>query len=449
MIKSEFRRRLWQLGWSLSLLLTLITISYAKENINASWLEVALKLQRDIDNDAPLSEATFIGTHNSYNAKAYQNSKLRYLDPNQLLTLTQQLDQGIRSIELDAHWTSSANGKSLTHELLLCHARGNHTGCGIYDRPLTEGLSEIRMWLMTHPQEVLLIYIEPFVNGHEPRLAHQLQQYLGPFLYIPQQADPTRSQHSCTSLPATLSKSEVIRAGKQALLIVKGCVGLGTPQDQAQFPERLADVVFTGSGNIPHHPYSFIDEKVNQFLGYPDCAQHVFADDYEHTSLWRIFEDRTILSNIGHKQRKLLATDMRELMRCGINWPTMDMLRSHDERFVTAIWSWAPNYPQDQAGQCAIYRYNEGIKNVPCDSARRGFACYASKTHTTRVFNIPGTPEIGTDLCHKIAGPDFRFAMPVNGKQLQWIREEMQSAHVQETWLNYQLKDDRWIVGGY
>ncbi len=440
---------LWQLGLSLLITLFLNTSSLANHAAATLWVQQALQLQRDIDKDAPLNEATFIGTHNSYNARAYQNTTPRYMDPNQIISITEQLDQGIRSVELDVHWTTALQGKHLAHELLLCHARGNHTGCSIYDRPLIEALTEMRYWLLAHPHEVILVYLEHFLNGHEPRLAHQLNQYLGAFLYTPNHVDPTRTPNRCLSLPSQLSKNSVLKAGKQVILIVKGCVGMGTQEDQTQFPERLADVVFTGSGNIHNNPYTFIDAKIDKFFGFPDCAQTVFDHDRDHTSLWRIFEDRTILSNIGHKQRKLLPADMRELMRCGINWPTMDMLQTNDERLVTAIWSWAPNYPQPQLGNCAIYHYNEGIKNVPCDTPRHGFACYAVKTQSMQVLNVTDTPDTGNDLCRKVAGPGFTFAMPINGKQLQWIREAMQSAHVQETWLNYQFRDGQWTVGGH
>src|SRR3990167_11298028 len=92
------------------------TTSYA-----STWIEKALKLQREIDLNAPLNEATFIGTHNSYNSKFYANP-VRYIDPNQLLSITDQLETGIRSLEFDVHWTTN---KNLLKDLLLCHAGSN------------------------------------------------------------------------------------------------------------------------------------------------------------------------------------------------------------------------------------------------------------------------------------------------------------------------------------
>jgi hypothetical protein len=90
------------------------------------WVQEALKLQREIDLYAPLNEATFIGTHNSYNSKSYALRILRYIDPNQLLSINDQLNAGVRSLEFDVHWTRN---EYLSKDMLLCHAPASHIGC--------------------------------------------------------------------------------------------------------------------------------------------------------------------------------------------------------------------------------------------------------------------------------------------------------------------------------
>src|SRR5947208_16682357 len=81
------------------------------ETFKHSWTAAALKLQREIDLNAPLNVATFLATHNSYNSKSYQIPFVRYIDPNQNLSIYDQLEIGVRSIELDAHWSLTQDFK--------------------------------------------------------------------------------------------------------------------------------------------------------------------------------------------------------------------------------------------------------------------------------------------------------------------------------------------------
>ena len=134
------------------------------QSANSKWLMRALALQRQIDLNAPIIQATFIGTHNSYNSESYRIPFIRYIDPNHTLSVYEQLEAGARSIELDAHWYQGRYGKK---DILLCHGRPNHLGCSMFDRPFREGLLELREWMKAHPQEILLIYIERHLDGHE------------------------------------------------------------------------------------------------------------------------------------------------------------------------------------------------------------------------------------------------------------------------------------------
>jgi|GEM_PF-1130741 len=411
-----------------------------------SWLATALKLQSEIDLYVPLNEATFIGTHNSYNASHYA-TPLRYLDPNQTLSIYDQLEAGVRSIELDAHWTMNSRAAKA---ILLCHGQDNHLGCSIFDRSMSEGLEEIRNWLKANPKEIVLLYIERHLDKHEPRLAAMLEEYLGPFIYKASLARKNGDKpKGCVALPSALTKDAILKAGKQLIIVTKNCDGSSVRyEEEDKFSQHWNDYVFAGIGDIPSRPYTFIDSTMNAFTAYPDCGKStVFQDDNNHVSMWRIFEDRTRLSSIERPQRKLQPEDMQELMRCGINWPTMDMLTAADPRLVAAIWSWAPSYPQESKGQCAIYKKDSGIQNIPCEQMVAGYACREKNTNELKAVSLIGPWSSGESTCQLSAGKNWHFATPINGYQMNSLKESMGTLMLTEVGLNYSAdKNGHWVA---
>jgi hypothetical protein len=413
-----------------------------------SWTYRALALQRDIDVNAPLNQATFIGTHNSENAISYQIPFIRYVDPNQILSIYDQLEVGVRSVEYDVHWYLGAHFKK---DILLCHALANHLGCSSFDRPVTEGLAELRDWLKSNPGEVVLLYFDrsTALDGHEPRLTNYLQEYLGDFIYKPTVVrDATDHTSSCVSLPGTISKADVLKAGKQLLLITKKCDGTNPSyEEQDVYKLNWNDYVFAGMGNVPNNQFNFIDSTIgSDFTAYPDCSKStVFADDPAHTTMWRIFEDRTILSNILEKNRLLLADDMKTMVNCGINWQTMDMLSVGDDRLTAAIWSWAPNFPAVGKGDCAVYKNGGGIENSDCKKPADGFVCQHATTHEFKAVATAAEWQDGEKVCQATAGVLWHFAMPINGNQMFLLKQMVGNAGLSEVWLNYRANvTGRW-----
>lgn len=438
-----FRKNSWTIT---ALLFASLAQAYALPNdeqaakmtaFKDSWTAKALKLQRIIDLKTPFNEATFIGTHNSYNSKSYEIPLTRYIDPNQLLTLYDQLEMGVRSVELDAHWTFN---DKMEKQILLCHGRPTHIGCGPFDRRIEEGLQEIQKWLKANPNEVVLLYIERHLDGHEPRLANYLNAYLGNFIYKPTQID---KHASCTTIPGTLTKYDVLKAGKQLLIVGKGCDGDHPKyEEENKFPEKWSNFVFVGIGDMPKDKYTFLDETITSFLPYPDCSKsNIFYPDPEHSSMWRIFEDRTHTTNIVRKEKKLESADMVALMRCGINWPTMDMLAIDDPRLTAAVWSWAPDHPKNGNGNCAIYQSGVGIENVDCNQANiSGFACFDNKSHSMHVVSGEGAWSQGEAIC-QMQDSRWHYTVPVNGLEMGSLKEAADQMGIESVWLNYGVND--------
>ena len=402
-----------------------------------SWLDNTLALQREIDINAPLNRATFLGTHNSENSYSYQIPFLRYLDPNQILSITEQLDAGIRGLEFDVHWFITSH---LSYDVLLCHGLPNHVGCSPFDRPVTEGLDELRTWLDGHKQDVVILYFDrgTALDGHEAVLADYLQRYLGDKIYQPTQIN---QQSSCTSLPGTISKADVLKAGKQLLIITKDCDASQTAWN---------NWVFAGIGNVKSHAFNFIDSSIDEdFTDYPACSQTTtFQDDPDHTIPWRIYEDVTMVSNFEAPTRRITAQDEKTMVKCGINWQTFDNLTQADPRLRAAIWSWASGYPQTGAGNCAYYTADQGIKNTDCQNIKSAYACQDATTLTFQVATqTPNNSQAGESACQTQLGSTWHYAAPINGHEMELLRVALAQTGQTEVWLNYHTSDNaHWLV---
>lgn len=424
---------------TLFILLFLLTqASYANDDVEhfkASWVGKALALQREIDVNVPLNKADIIGTHNSYNAKDYQIPLIRYVDPNQIYSLYDQLELGARSVELDAHWTWGHWGK----EILMCHGTSSHLGCSAFDRPFTMGLQELRSWLNNNPHEVVLLYIERHVDGHEPRLTSELIKNLGNFIYKPTLLrKPNETPGTCMSIPTeTLTKADVLKAGKQVIIVTKECADpAASYEEQNQFKENFNDYVFSGMGHMDKAPFTFLDSTHDSDVTpYPDCsASSIFVSDPEHTTMWRLYDDLTAVSSLEKPKHKITIDDMHTMLRCNINWQAMDMMDVNDDRLRASIWSWAQDYPKAAGGQCAIYKRDTGIENISCETRLTAYACQEKTSHNWKAVFATGKWQDGETFCQSLAGSEWHFAMPINGKEMFLFQQHNSN---QDTAVNY------------
>lgn len=85
------------------------------------WGERVLTIQNSLDNDSPLNQSTWAGTHNSNSNN--DDDDIHNLVLNQSRGLKEQLDEGIRSLVLDVHYTWS--------DVRVCHNNVDMWG-GLY-----------------------------------------------------------------------------------------------------------------------------------------------------------------------------------------------------------------------------------------------------------------------------------------------------------------------------
>lgn len=97
------------------------------------------------------------GTHNSNVSYAYLNAL-----PNQTYTITRQLNDGIRHLDLDIDYCRAGENSGT---ICLCH--GNDSCETLGGITAGRGLREIRDWLMENPSEVVVLNFESYLEGED------------------------------------------------------------------------------------------------------------------------------------------------------------------------------------------------------------------------------------------------------------------------------------------
>lgn len=313
----------------------------------ASWLHRAIGLQRELDRHAPLVDALFPHTHNSFNSEAYTPSLSR-TDNNQLLSLTDQLRLDMRAIEIDIHRAPSVTEGRVG--VVACHAQAGggtlvHPGC-TNEEPLSFYLAELRAWLDLNPDELVLLYLENKLDGdaaaHDEAAAN-IAEHLGDLVFTT--ASP------CAEMPYDSTRADVL---PKQVLIVGNC-GPGA------------------WGGWVHERGGRWDESSNPAGDDYDCAAERERDDYDG-EITRRYEDRTWLTAMVGGEGGITKAEMASMVACGVNLVGFDMLHPDDERLETLVWSWAADEPS--APGCALQGADGRWVSRPCREKHR-VACFA------------------------------------------------------------------------
>src|SRR5205807_1137274 len=143
-------------------------LTAARDAYLRSWVHRTVAFQYRLGGSLPLGQAQWLGTHNSFNSFS-DGPTPSHLDSNQQLSLSQQLDIDIRALELDPHWLPRVNSAGGT--VVICHGlvySQENGGCTT-EPPLTAVLPELDHWLLAHPSQVILLYLD---NNFGPAAAY-------------------------------------------------------------------------------------------------------------------------------------------------------------------------------------------------------------------------------------------------------------------------------------
>jgi hypothetical protein len=202
----------------------------ARDAYQASWVHRTAQFQYDLGDPLALRDVQWIGTHNSFNSLS-SSFTLSHADSNQQLSLTQQLDIDVRSVELDLHFIPQLLGLLGTRAVTVCHGQGPEVydlGCTT-EPTFAKVLPEIASWLNApaHSDEVVLLYLEDNLKNataYASAIATLDQVLRRPngtsLIYKPAPAD--KAANGCVPLPLGTSRDDV-RASGARVVIVGSC----------------------------------------------------------------------------------------------------------------------------------------------------------------------------------------------------------------------------------
>lgn len=385
----------------------------------------ALQQQWQLGLSLPLRDALVPATHNSFNyTNASTPPALSGLDPDQLYSFTQQLNMDIRGMELDVHWFPSV--KTGANAPLLCHAQPNHIGCTI-ERTLADGLQEIRAWLDAHPDQVIILDVEEHlddqiddVSQSFPAAAAVIESTLGKtsakdLILRPGEpgADGSCSNHK---IPLDLSPAQILAAGKQVLIYSSGC-GHDAGWDA---------IIHDQSNRLQGPSTDFGDSQ------YSDC--HFSRAQYE-SSWTRFYDSSTLVDAVSGSGTALPVSpaQIRQMVRCGVDMPSINFLDPHTEQLRSYVWSWAYGQPLASASQACAVHNGDGYFQAEACGQLLAYAC--DDGNNWQVTRERGAFADGEAAC-ATEYPGSHFAVPRNGYQNELLKTAKTQASTDRVWLN-------------
>ena len=400
-----------------------------------TWLHEALLLQERLDRDRAFGQIQWHATHNSFNAAAYTG--VGYFDFNQVVSIGDQLELGIRTLELDAHWypSDAAGGAAAP---VLCHAQGADVfqiGCTKKARPLADGVQEVADFLAEpgHEDTVVIVGVEDVLEEHvapsgsrsvpeaHDQAAAIFQSVLGSQVYRPPQ------DGTCHPLPLDLTKNQVLAAGARVIL-ASDC-GSGTSWTGWFFSDTPKK-----KGN-------------DGFTPYPDCDSSFFsASDYANGRT-RVWQDSTFISSLVSPELRPIDPPTLTAMRgCPLSEAALDQLRPDDQRATAMVWSWAPGEPPpSQSAACATSQSDGHFASSSCDVSLRA-DCRTADGWSITTDSVPW--DGAAQACAAGFGSAASFAVPETGFDNSHLKAAKAAAGVTEVWLGYRDRSGRgeWAV---
>lgn len=382
------------------------------------WTLRALDLQYELASDLPLRDTPWTYTHNSFNSKAELGDRsVSANDPNQRIDVVAQLDEGVRSLEIDTHlFFSPTDPRVGPMGPVVCHATETHAGCS-GEKPLKAVLGEIRGWLDRHPRQVILLYLEGHLDSRDgyDAGADEVQSTLGERIYR-----PPSSGARCDPLPLELTRNQIRRAGKQVLAM--GNCGVGSAWPALVHDERLR---ITASGNA-------------DLRAFPDCGPDFTRSEFD-TRITRYYEDATgIGAATGSGHGPISPDQAARMASCGVDLVGFDLLQRGDPRMAGLVWSWAPGQPV--AGRdCAVQRADGRWLARVCGERHR-VAC----RDATGFWRVPPgrvTARAAARLCGR---PGLVQGVPRTGYEGARLRAAMARAGASDVWLGHRRRGDGW-----
>lgn len=394
----------------------------ARDAYLASWVHRTAQFQYGLGDQLPFRDVAWLGTHNSFNSLS-DSFTLSHADSNQQLSLTQQLDIDVRSIELDLHYIPQLLTLLSTRAVTVCHGQGPEVGdLGCTTEPtFAKVLPQVATWLNApgHGNEVILLYLEDNLKNataYASTIATLDQVLRRPdgtsLIYKPDPAQ--KAANGCSPLPLDKSRDDV-RASGARVVLVGSCA-----------PGWSADV-------FDWNPSHVESGSTAAYQPYPTCDATYGPSVYANQMV-RYFEDSTLVSTLLNPLRPpadpdaLTPDKVAAMTDCGVNLFGFDQLLPEDGRIQSTLWSWAPDEPVAGAGSCTLQAADGRWHAAPCTDLHPA-ACRSGDTWSV---TAPVAVAAAPAACAAVGSS---FSVPRSGEQNARLR----SVAGGSAWLSYPI----------
>lgn len=394
-------------------------------NFRNSWVYRALRLQRDINRNMPLTQGLILGSHNSYNTDAdgypaYQHT----------YSLSDQLDLGVRSVGLDVHWFPDADPAT---DLRLSHAQPDHLGFSPLDRPYRYAIEEIHAWLVNNPGEVILIDFENRGDGQADDIFPPLEHYMGQWLFRPSDlnAEPFYGAWH------NVSPARLLERGLR-VIVFNGGVRVSEAADVAH-----QDVIY-----VPGYANgrSFVSSFLNAANGYQYDPETQMSG--MHPVDINQFTGDT--QNVDNPFNEMMTPHaIRLMVKAGVDIISLDPIgnslalgpippqfQDPTELMEAAVWSWAPTHPPTTglAKAAKLVQFSPGVLRFQSASPSESRRIALRADPCSHVWTISATP-----MTFAQAQLQPGFAAPGNGLDMQRLVDTVieEGLQISGVWVNY------------
>lgn len=407
---------------------TLWAPSASATDHDLTWEGQALRFQAKIDRYAPLRDAIFPHTHNSYN----NQQDYPWNATNHKLSIENQLRYGIRSLTFDV----VADGTSRK----LCHGV-----CLGPEDSFSTGLRQIRTFLedVKHTQEVVHLKLSlkfPLTNKGSwlRKLKNDLKDVLGDRLYTPNLYHGGDS--ICTEFKnaaAVITKQDILDAGRNVIV---------TTDDACKYSGASNFDSYAFKGDFT--TYNIKQGQGSKFHGYPECAWTKSGESFDRTFLHSNFI-RFYESTLSDDHANLDSDLVSKLVKCGVNAVAPAPLQADMNAHRRQVWSWAKDYPVYSASASLAYvamDYRTGdyrFHNTASSdewSDVRAYACVnENDMNDWRISETVGDSNLFTAIsaCREL-GSQYQYATPHNGYLMSRLAEQLEASVHSEAWVRYE-----------
>ena len=435
-IPSLFLKQVSKLTGAMTCLSCLAMMPQAYAETQNEWSARALELQASIDLNAPFTQTTWVGTHNSTSNPEDDNM----VDYNQKYSLKHQLEMGVRELVFDIHWDWGA--LRVCHNNVTKHAECSDGTTG--NRKLKNALDDINDWIKDgHNDQVILLKLEfgSDVKENINKLEKKLEGQIGNNLYRPDDTNylGDAGSNDCTNLPAnTLTKADILATGANVIAYTSNnCVSDGSFNRTTFYDHDSSWVEDVNSA-------SKLDEKwnVNKHLSVMARAKDGATQD----------------GYLGDDDVKMHENNIMEFMEAGLNIVEVygfgggDAWRHDGEDPVgpeDVVWSWSESsYQPETSDNCAVLQSSDD--RMASNDCSGTFAVACRDTGGDYLWAI--TPmayelSIAEEACSEL-GSEFSFASPMNAKDMKALRDARDDAGQsnESIWVNYKKVNDVWTA---